>query len=390
MIALEDVYPWLNKFGTCHIQPSSDRLISQMRTALKEGHPNEARGLLQQLKDFAGKLWDDEEVTEILIECAHSAYMLDSLAEAETILVDAVSRVWSELHRRAVIQWMLGCVQWRSLPTRPQAVISWRNSLSDFGRLVRQPGLSFEQHTWYQETCGQLEQSLLEALEQVGSYMDIGKDHSSGTTERGFPAQSEEASATPLPSEYAATHTSATPLPSGSTVTHTSATPLPSESAVTHTSDILQLFTISEEIPAGDFGPSGIDPFPIGMVELDRLSINGHPYRIHSTRGRRIINLPLDQGLTVVKVKGDSMNLENITEKDFVLLRRVDVPANGDIVMAEIVGIDSTATLKRYFKEKDTITLQPNSSNPVHKPFVYKKVEGFYIRGVVIAVLKPI
>jgi hypothetical protein len=376
MIALEDVYLWLNKYGTSHIRPSSDRLISQMRTALEEGHVNEARGLLQQLKDLACKLRDDEEVTEILIECANSAYMLDGLAEAETILVDAVSRAWSVLHRRAVIQWMLGCVQWQSLPTRQQAVISWRNSLSDFERLARQPGLPFEQHAWYQEICGQLEQSLLEALEQVGNYIDINKDHSSGTTEGGFPVQPEAVSATPLPS--------------GSAVTQTSTPPLPLESALTQTSDILQIFTISEEIPAGDFGPSGIDPFPIGIVELDRLFINGHPYSIHSTRGRRMINLPLNPGITVVKVKGDSMNLENITEKDFVLLRRVDVPANGDIVMAEIVGIDSKATLKRYFKEKDTITLKPNSSNPIHKPFVFKKVEGFYIRGVVIAVLKPI
>lgn len=363
MIALEDVYPWLNKYGTSHIRPSSDRLISRTRTALEEGHANEARGLLQQLKDLACKLRDDEEVTEILIVCAKSAYdyRLDGFEEAGTILVDAVSRVWSNLHRRAVIQWMLGCVQWQSLPARQQAVISWRNSLSDFERLARQPGLPLAQQTWYKETCGRLEQSLVETLAEVGGYMD--QDQSSVTTDVGFPAQTEEFSATPLPSG----------------------------SAVTQTSDILQLFTISEEIPAGDFGPSGIDPFPIGTVELDRLSINGRPYSIHSTRGRRIINLPLDQKLTVVKVKGDSMNQENITEEDFVLLRRVDVPANGDIVMAEIVGIDSNATLKRYFKDKDTITLQPHSSNPVHKPFIFNKVnEGFYIRGVVIAVLKPI
>jgi hypothetical protein len=361
MIALEDVYPWLNKYGMSHIRPSSVRLIDQILTALKEGCADEARGLLQQLKDLACKLRDDEEVTEILTECGTITYGMGSLEEAETILVDAVTRAWSNLHRRAVIQWMVGCVQWRSMPARQRAVISWRNSISDFERLARQPGLSHEQQTWYQETCARLEQSLIEALELVGSYMDLVQ--SSEIAEGGYPPPSEEFSATPLPSG----------------------------SAVTQTSDILQLFTISEEIPAGDFGPSGTDPFPIGTVEIDRLTINGHPYRIHSTRGRRIINLPLDQKCTVVKVKGDSMNQENITEEDFVLLRRVDVPVNGDIVMAEIVGIDSQATLKRYFKNNDTITLQPHSSNPVHKPFVFKKVdEGFYIRGVVVAVLKPI
>jgi SOS-response transcriptional repressor LexA len=68
----------------------------------------------------------------------------------------------------------------------------------------------------------------------------------------------------------------------------------------------------------------------------------------------------------------------------------VDTPANGDIVMAEIVGIDSHATLKRYSRDLDSIMLKPHSSNPAHKPFIFKKInEGFYIRGVVVAVLKP-
>jgi hypothetical protein len=249
------------------------------------------------------------------------------------------------------------------MPARLQAVISWCNSLSDFEQLARQAGLPGDQHAWYQDTCLRLEHSLEEAMQQIGSYIDIQKDHSAGTVDIGSHQES----------------------------VHISVIPQMSGSAQTQVSDILQLFTISEEIPAGDFGPSGIDPFPVGIVEIDQVSINGHPYNIHSTRGRRIISLPLDQTCSVVKVKGDSMNQENITEQDFVLLRRVDMPSNGDIVMAEIVGVDSTATLKRYFKEKDTITLQPNSSNPVHKPFVFKKVDkGFYIRGIVLAVLKPI
>jgi phage repressor protein C with HTH and peptisase S24 domain len=376
MIAFEDVYPWLNKYEASHISPSSECLIDQVRQALSKGHADESRGLLQQLYDLACHLRDDKEVTEILIECAHSSFMLDDLTEAERILVDSVSRAWSDLHRRAVIQWMLGSVQWQSLTTRHQAEISWRNSLSDFERLSREAGLSSEQHAWYLETKGKLQESLLEALEQAGRYVDIDEAHSSEKRESGFSAKPGAVTETPMPSE---------PI-----VNEPSDTFRLSEPSVTHTFDILQLFTISEEIPAGDFGPSGIDPFPIGTVEIDHLTINNHPYSIHSTRGRKIINLPLDQKLSVVKVKGDSMDQENITEQDYVLLRRVDAPANGDIVMAEIVGIDSHATLKKYSREPDSITLRPHSSNPVHQPFVFKKVnEGFHIRGVVVAVLKP-
>jgi hypothetical protein len=377
MIALEDIYLWLNKFDPSHILPSTDKMIDQVRKALDEGRKDEARGLLQQLKDLAYHLQDNEEVTEVLIECGNISFMLNDFVEAEHILVDGVSRAWSDLHRRAVIQWMLGCVQWQSLPTRHQAVISWRNSLSDIERLARQPGFPPGQHGWYQETGRRLELSLLESLEQVGRYVDIDDIPSSGTTDKGFPAQSGTVSANYAP-----------PRPTSTQTTEKSSL---YEFAPKFTSDILQLFTISEEIPAGDFGPSGTDPFPIGTVEIEHVNINGHPYGIHSTRGRKIINLPFDQKLTVVKVKGDSMDLENITAQDYVLLRRVDVPNNGDIVMAEVVGIDSHATLKLFFRETDAITLRPHSTNPEHMPFVFKKInEGFYIRGVVVAILKPL
>jgi hypothetical protein len=377
MITLEEVYPWINKFEISHIRPTSDCLIVHIRKALSENCKDEARGLLQQLKDHACKLRDNEEVTDVLVECAYGFYILDDFAQAESILEDAVSRAWSDLQRRAVIQWMLGCVQWVSFPSRQQAVLSWRNSLSDFDRLARQPGLPVEQQAWYRKSGGQLEQSLLEALEQVGSYVDMDGSPASVDPVKGVSSQ-------PVVTAMSS------PLP-GSTLTLASGAPGLFESAIARTSDILQLFTISEEIPAGDFGPSGIDPFPIGKVEVDRLSINGHPYSIHSTRGRKIINLPFDQKLTVIKVKGDSMDLENITMQDYIVIRKVEAPANGDIVMAEIVGIDSQATLKLFYKENDTITLKPHSSNPIHEPFIFKKVnEGFYIRGVVIAVLKPL
>ena len=338
MIALEHVYPWLNKFGMSHLSSSSLYLINQMRTALDEDSADKAGGLVQQLKDLAFKLRDNEEVTEILVECAEGFYILNRLDEAEIILSDAVSRAWSDLHRRAVIQWMLGTVQWQSFPSRQQAVISWQNSLSDFELLSKQPGLPYEQHAWYKETRAQLEQSVLEAMEQVGRYQDIDRGSSSGNHGEKPVAQSDKARSTP-------------PLPDPGRE-QSDEVPRASESNPPSTSDILQLFTISDEIPAGDFGPSGIDPFPIGTVEIDRLLINGRPYSIHSTRGRKVINLPLDQKLAVVKVKGDSMDQENITADDYVILRRVDVPSNGDIVMAEVVGIDSQATLKTIFQGK--------------------------------------
>ena len=376
MIDYKEVYPWLNQFTPSHIGPATKILIDQIISALSENKEEETSGLLQQLKDFAYTLRDTEEITEVLVECAYGFYMLKRLKEAEVILTDAISRSWSDLHRRAVIQWMLGCVQWQTFPSRQHAMISWRNSLLDFELLARQPGLPIKQRNWYQASRGNLEQSLLETMEQFGNYLDLDGDGSSVMPENEVPARP-------------GFDSMMTQSPDPGTISNYGTFKM-EESIAFKPSDILQLFTISNEIPAGDFGPSGIDPFPIGTVEVDRLSINGHPYSIHSLRGRKIIDLAFDQKLLVIKVKGDSMDQEGILEQDYVIVRKVDVPYNGDIVMAEIVGIDSKATLKIYFKEKDTITLKPHSSNPVHKPFVFNKIsKGFFIRGVVVAVLKP-
>lgn len=362
MITLEDVYPWLNRYDNSHIRPSSEYLINRLKTALAAGQTDKVRNYLQQLKNLARMLQDEKEVNEVLIECGRSAFRLGDLSDAENILEDAFSRIWSDLHRRAVVQWMLGCVQWAALK-RQQAVRTWQNSQSDFERLTSQTGLSPEKHLWYQGIYWKLDQSLIEAL---GETCDAsGPEMSTGGSE-----------------------TSVTKPEQATNASQAHVVPDP---VVTMTSDILQLYTVSEEIPAGDFGPGGVDPFPVGKIEIDHLNIDGHPYRIYNPRGRRIVSLPSDQKITVVKVKGDSMNEENILPGDFVVLRPVDVPANGDIVMAVIFDVDSRATLKLFFKEKDTITLQPHSSNPLHKPFVFKKIgKGFDIRGVVIAVLKPI
>jgi SOS-response transcriptional repressor LexA len=53
-----------------------------------------------------------------------------------------------------------------------------------------------------------------------------------------------------------------------------------------------------------------------------------------------------------------------------------------------MISIDTEATLKRYYRQKDLIILKPHGSSPVHRPLEFKNINaGFYIRGVMIAVL---
>jgi repressor LexA len=70
-----------------------------------------------------------------------------------------------------------------------------------------------------------------------------------------------------------------------------------------------------------------------------------------------------DKGEFILRVKGDSMRDAGILDGDHVTVRQQKTARNGEIVVA-LVGEE--ATVKRYFKEKDHIRLQPE--NDSHEP----------------------
>lgn len=83
----------------------------------------------------------------------------------------------------------------------------------------------------------------------------------------------------------------------------------------------------------------------------------------------------------LLKVDGDSMTGDHIMDGDLVIVKPQPVADNGDIVVAVI---DDEATVKRFYREKDCIRLQP--SNPKYKPIILKK--DFQINGKVIGLLR--
>ena len=66
----------------------------------------------------------------------------------------------------------------------------------------------------------------------------------------------------------------------------------------------------------------------------------------------------------MLHVQGDSMIEAGIFNNDLVLVRKQSSAENGDIVVALI---EDSATVKRFFREKDHIRLQPENSamNPI-------------------------
>ena len=83
----------------------------------------------------------------------------------------------------------------------------------------------------------------------------------------------------------------------------------------------------------------------------------------------------------VLRVRGDSMIEAHIADGDFVLIRPQTTARNGDIVVANVD--DNTVTLKRFFKEKDKIRLQP--ANDAYPAQFYDDVR---IQGKLIGVIR--
>lgn len=83
----------------------------------------------------------------------------------------------------------------------------------------------------------------------------------------------------------------------------------------------------------------------------------------------------------VLRVKGESMVDEGIHDGDYVIVERNPSPKNGDVVVALLEN--THATLKKFFREKNRIRLQPanKSMQPI---YCYDPL----IQGVVKAVIR--
>ena len=97
------------------------------------------------------------------------------------------------------------------------------------------------------------------------------------------------------------------------------------------------------------------------------------------------INIPGDmlgkKQTYVLQVRGKSMIEACIDDGDYVVIEKADTANNGDIVVALLEN--EFATLKRYFKEKDHVRLEP--ANSTMSPIRSKHVT---VQGKVVGIIR--
>ena len=120
------------------------------------------------------------------------------------------------------------------------------------------------------------------------------------------------------------------------------------------------------------------------LLPLKGLITAGQP--IEAIEEKEVFAVPVDlvpdsANSYVLRVRGESMIDEGILDGDYVIIERNPSPKNGDVVVALLDN--AYATLKKFYREKNRIRLQP--ANKKMKPiFCYDPL----IQGVVRAVIR--
>ena len=90
-------------------------------------------------------------------------------------------------------------------------------------------------------------------------------------------------------------------------------------------------------------------------------------------------------GAFFLRVRGDSMINACITDGDLALIRPQATAENRDIVVALV---DGEATLKRFYRERGQVRLQPE--NPNLEPIIVREGEELLILGKVVGIYRQL
>ena len=125
--------------------------------------------------------------------------------------------------------------------------------------------------------------------------------------------------------------------------------------------------------------PLPADAVPIDFSHLKRIPILGRIaagipiYAEENIEGYTYTDLNGGGEYFGLRVRGDSMDAARINDGDIVIIRRQDIVENGEIAAVLIDGQD--ATLKRFSRHGNIVTLMPQSTNPANQPFIYDLTE---------------
>ena len=153
-----------------------------------------------------------------------------------------------------------------------------------------------------------------------------------------------------------------------------------------HVSKLRDLGLLSKE----ENKPRSIEAFGREtMVKIPLLGTIAAGQPIEAIQTKEIIavpksKIPSSSEVYALRVVGSSMIDENINDGDVVLVRQQETAENGQKVVALIDNHE--ATLKKFYKEKGHIRLQPANKNM--EPLIFRNGRDVSIQGIVLDVIR--
>ena len=137
--------------------------------------------------------------------------------------------------------------------------------------------------------------------------------------------------------------------------------------------------------PGSDVLARGAEPVTTSIPVIGEIAAGG-PIEAYQDASESvtvpdIINTA--SGTYVLRVRGDSMVDAHIMDGDLVVIREQQTAHDGDIVVAQVE--ENSVTLKRFFKERNRVRLQP--ANEAYEPQFYDDVR---IQGKLVGVIRRV
>ncbi|KKU48519.1 MAG: modification methylase protein [Parcubacteria group bacterium GW2011_GWA2_46_9] len=126
-----------------------------------------------------------------------------------------------------------------------------------------------------------------------------------------------------------------------------------------------------------------------GMVKIPLLGTIAAGQPIEAIQDKEMIavpksKIPASSEVYALRVIGSSMIDENINDGDVILVRQQETAENGQKVVALIDNHE--ATLKKFYKERGHIRLQPANKNM--EPLIFRNGRDVSIQGIVLDVIR--
>jgi hypothetical protein len=403
---LDSAYHRLIPDAICY-QYGIDVLVNQMRQAAAQKQRKSVERLILALKEASAGSLDALERAQIQLECGRAAHAIEKkelafqhIEQGIAILNPLVNSSNEHRHFRGVAMWMLGIVLNEQKPLSLKALEYFKGSLADFEILALPNQTIWPTTEWYRAAILEMRQQLNQYWEMEPEAAPADRPSSPAPAPRPpageAPSSNTEILRLPVagdkppesaPSDQPPARGGIAPAKKpGARVAWVEA-----RLAVTRPRQL----NIIGRIPAGGFGPDGQLPYRLGGIRIDGemkdFTLLGVQCRLFSLRANLgILRLTSTRNYFILKVVGDSMNRAGIDPGDFVLVVQQDTCEAGDIVAAEINGVDDGATLKVFARQGRRISLVPKSSNPKYEEqFFDHGSNGFSIRGIILGVFKP-